>query len=49
MTILGFTEKGLRRLPHLRADEGHGIPGGVVKCVEIRRNTKGEGSVLGGP
>jgi len=31
----------------LRASEGHGIPGGVVKCVEIRRNTKGEGSVLG--
>ncbi len=24
----------------LRAREGHGIPGGAVKCVEIRRNTK---------
>jgi hypothetical protein len=47
VTILGLTEKGLRRLPDLRAYEGHGIPGGVVKCVDIRRNTKGEGSVLG--
>jgi hypothetical protein len=26
--------------------EGRGIPGGAVKCVEIRRNTDGEGSVL---
>jgi hypothetical protein len=30
----------------LRRGEGRGIPGGAVKCVEIRRNTDGEGSVL---
>ena len=24
-----------------------GIPGVAVKCVDIRRNTKGEGSLLG--
>ena len=46
MTVLGLTEQGLRRREDLRASEGHGIPGGVVKCVEIRRNTEGEGSVL---
>jgi hypothetical protein len=25
----------------------HGIPGVAVKCADIRRNTDGEGSVLG--
>jgi hypothetical protein len=27
--------------------EACGIPGVVVKCVEIRRNTSGEGDTLG--
>ena len=27
--------------------EGGGIPGVAVKCVDIRRNTDGEGSPLG--
>ena len=27
--------------------EVSGIPGVAVKCVDIRRNTKGEGSLLG--
>ncbi len=26
--------------------EASGIPGVAVKCVDIRRNTKGEGSLL---
>jgi hypothetical protein len=29
-----------------RRGEGRGIPGGAVKCVEIRRNTDGVGSAL---
>jgi hypothetical protein len=28
------------------SEEG-GIPGVVVKCVDIRRNTRGEGDLLG--
>ena len=27
--------------------EVSGIPGVAVKCVDIRRNTKGEGNLLG--
>jgi hypothetical protein len=30
-----------------RAAEGGGIPGVVVKCVDIGRNTSGEGDLLG--
>jgi hypothetical protein len=33
----------------LRAGEVGGIPGVVVKCVEIGRNTCGEGGRLGRP
>ena len=29
------------------AAEGDGMPGVVVKCVEIRRNTGGESGLLG--
>ena len=44
---LGSTERGpSQRLP-LRVVEADGIPGVAVKCVEIRRNTHGEGSLLG--
>ena len=28
-------------------EEGSGIPGVAVKCVEIRRNISGEGAILG--
>ena len=28
-------------------EEGSGIPGVAVKCVDIRRNTSGEGGFLG--
>jgi hypothetical protein len=29
-----------------RKEEERGIPGGAVKCVDIRKNTKGEGTSL---
>ncbi len=48
MTAEGLTLRVVERRADLRAREGHGIPGGVVKCVEIRRNTESEGSVLAG-
>ena len=47
VTVFGLTEQWLWRRPDLRASEGCGIPGGVVKCVEIWKNTKGEGNILG--
>ena len=31
----------------LNGIEVSGIPGVAVKCVDIRRNTKGEGNLLG--
>jgi hypothetical protein len=34
------------KLGFLRAGEESGIPGVAVKCVEIRRNTGGEGDFL---
>ena len=33
-------------LHKLRQEGERGIPGGAVKCVDIRRNTKGEGFSL---
>ena len=35
-----------RKLLRLSQIEERGIPGGAVKCVDIRRNTKGEGTFL---
>ena len=46
MTARGFTTRGYQRRLFLRAREGPGSPGGAVKCVEIRKNTTGEGKVL---
>ncbi len=47
MKALGLTwERRLRR-PDWSGLEDRGIPGVAVKCVEIRRNTDGEGSGLG--
>ena len=43
----GSTLELHRILPKLRQSEESGIPGGAVKCVDIRRNTNGEGSFLG--
>ncbi len=39
MKSLGSTGRGCPILLDLRAVEGGGIPGVVVKCVDIRRNT----------
>jgi hypothetical protein len=46
MKVPALTGKGFDKLHDLRAREGHGTPGGAVKCVEIWKNTEGEGSVL---
>ncbi len=43
----GSTGRRRSKLPNLRASEEGGIPGVVVKCVDIRRNTSGEGGLLG--
>ncbi len=36
------------KLVDLSTGEESGIPGVAVECVDIRRNTKGEGSFLDG-
>ena len=43
---LGPTEEPQSILEGLRNVGGSGIPGGAVKCVDIRRNTEGEGNFL---
>ena len=43
---LGSTEGGHPKLSILSVRGESGIPGGAVKCVEIRRNTGGEGDFL---
>ena len=45
--VPGLTGESRPRLAGLRAVEEGGIPGVVVKCVDIRRNTGGEGGLLG--
>ncbi len=40
---IGESHKKLSRLSQLGK---RGIPGGAVKCVDIRRNTNGEGTSL---
>ena len=42
----GSTPELQKKLIFLRAGEESGIPGVAVKCVEIRRNTGGEGGFL---
>src|SRR5262245_43068688 len=42
----GLPGRVVARRDRLRVAEGRGIPGGAVKCVEIRRNTDGVGSAL---
>ncbi len=39
--------RGQGKLLGLRAAEEGGIPGVAVKCVDIGRNTSGEGDLLG--
>ena len=43
---LGSTEELQLKLNILSAGEVSGIPSVAVKCVEIRRNTSGEGDLL---
>ena len=44
---LGSTEELRPILLHLRETEVSGTDGGAVKCVDIIRNTGGEGGLLG--
>ena len=44
--IKGSTLDLRLKLFFLRVGEVNGIPGVVVKCVDIRRNTGGEGGLL---
>ena len=46
MKSLGSTEELHLKLETLSAGEGSGIPSVAVKCVDIRRNTSGEGDLL---
>ena len=47
MKAPGLTGRGQSKLPDLSEVEESGIPGVVVECVEIGRNTSGEGGFLG--
>ena len=44
---LGLTEELQLKLLFLSVGEESGIPSVAVKCVEIGRNTSGEGDLLG--
>ena len=44
--ITGSTRELRLKLFFLRVGEVTGIPGVAVKCVDIRRNTGGEGGLL---
>ena len=46
MKTMGSTHKVHLKLFLLSVGEVNGIPGVVVKCVDIRRNTGGEGGLL---
>ncbi len=43
----GLTCRLHLKLKYLSKIEVSGMPGGAVKCVDIRRNTGGEGGLLG--
>ncbi len=47
MKIMGLTHNLLLKLFFLSGAEASGIPSVAVKCVDIRRNTSGEGGLLG--
>ena len=44
--IMGLTHNLHLKLFFLRMGEVNGIPGVAVKCVDIGRNTSGEGGLL---
>ena len=43
---MGLTHKLLSKLLFLSDGEAGGIPGVAVECVDIGRNTSGEGGLL---
>ena len=45
--VMGLTHELHLKLMLLRVEEVNRIPGVAVKCVEIGRNTGGEGGLLG--
>ena len=45
--IIGLTDNLRLKLDILSEVEVGGIPGVAVECVDIWKNTKGEGSLLG--
>ena len=47
MKITGSTRNLLLKLTFLSEVEASGIPSVAVKCVDIRRNTSGEGGLRG--
>ena len=47
MKALGLTEELRGKRYFLRQVGVHGTLGGAVECVDIKRNAKGEDSVLG--
>ena len=47
MKITGSTRNLLLKLTFLSEVEASGIPRVAVKCVDSRRNTSGEGGLLG--
>ena len=48
MKMRGSTPELLWKLSYLSAGGVSGIPSVAVKCVDIRRNTSGEGGLLDG-
>ena len=46
MKSLGLTKELHSKLAYLSDGEESGIPGVTVKCVDIGRNTSGEGGFL---
>ena len=46
MKIMGSTHNLHLKLYFLSTGEADGIPSVAVKCVDIRRNTSGEGDLL---
>ena len=46
MKSMGLTHELLLKLFRLSIGEAGGIPSVAVKCVDIRRNTSGEGGLL---
>ena len=47
MKFMGLTHNLHLKLQFLSEVEVSGIPSVAVKCVDIRRNTSGEGGLLG--